>query len=58
MVALQKSFVWQFLDGKHDSIIVLLSETVSRLETQFLRFSIYIIAGVAGFFLEKCKTMF
>ena len=34
MVALQKTFVWQFLDGKHDSSI--LSETVSRPETQFL----------------------
>ena len=32
--ALQKTFVWQFLDGKHDSSI--LFETVSRPETQFL----------------------
>ena len=29
-----KTFVWQLLDGKHDKSI--LSETVSRPETQFL----------------------
>ena len=34
MEALPKTFVWQLLDGKHDSSI--LSETVSRPETQFL----------------------
>ena len=34
MEALQKSFIWQFLDGNHDSSI--LSGTVSRPETQFL----------------------
>ena len=33
MEALQKTVVWQFLDGKHDSSI--LSETVSRHGTQF-----------------------
>ena len=34
MEALQKLFVWQFLDCKHDRSIF--SETVSRPETQFL----------------------
>ena len=34
MEALLKTFVWQLLDGKHDSSI--LSETVSRFEAQFL----------------------
>ena len=34
MEALPKTFVWQLLDGKHDSSI--LSETVSRPEAQFL----------------------
>ena len=33
MEALPKTFVWQLLDGKHDSSI--LSETVSRPEKQF-----------------------
>ena len=38
MEALQKTFVWEFLDGKHDSrnMIVVLTETVSRPEKQFL----------------------
>ena len=34
MEALPKTFVWQLLDGKHDSSI--LFETVSRSKTQFL----------------------
>ena len=34
MEALPKTFVWQLLDGKHDSSI--LSDAVSRPETQFL----------------------
>ena len=34
MEALPKTFVWQLLDGRHDSSI--LSETVSRPEAQFL----------------------
>ena len=32
--AFPKTFVWQLLDGKHDSSV--LSETVSRPKTQFL----------------------
>ena len=36
MKAPKKALVWQFLDGKYDSIIVLDSEY--RPETQFLRF--------------------
>ena len=36
MEALPKTFVWQLLDGKHDSSILL--EKVSRPETQFLMF--------------------
>ena len=34
MEALPKTFVWQLLDGRHDSII--LFDTVSRPEAQFL----------------------
>ena len=41
------------------NMIVLLSETVSRPETKFLRVSILIYVGVAVFFSSsKCKTMF
>ena len=43
-------FRWQ-------AMIVLLSEIVSRPETQFLRYSMLIIAGIAVS-LSKCKTMF
>ena len=35
MKAEPKKHLWQFLDSK---LTVLLSETVSRLETQFLKF--------------------
>ena len=51
MEALQKSFVWQFLDGKHDSIIVPDSEI----------FNVNYCWGCCFFcfvFFRKCKTMF
>ena len=41
MKALPKTFVWQLLDGKHDSSI--LSETVSRPEAQFLMLIITVV---------------
>ena len=40
----KKTFVWHLLDGKHGRSI--LSETVSRPETQFLRFLMFIVAVV------------
>ena len=46
MEAEPKKHLWQFLDGK---LTVLYSGTVSRLETQFLKVLMLIVAVVAVF---------
>ena len=52
MEAFPKTFVWQLLDGEHDSSV--LSETVSRPKTQFLKliFSVVFQAEMHGSVLK------
>ena len=55
--ALVKKYLFgNVLDGKHDSIIW--SETVSRHETQFLRFLKANCCKICRFISIKLKTMF